>query len=176
MSQTLYGARLWHSGGNQPSLRHDAMGKNSEVFACNDIVQINSAGASPGEIKVASAVVAGTMLVGVAVKAQTMTSTNTTVAKVYPAFIPFYKDTIWLMGTNSDLTDDHTDAGTYYNITGGTGAQQVNVSGGVTTTTSRCVEIVKVDPQNEGGSGAGSGLRKCLVRFLKTPYYNITAT
>jgi hypothetical protein len=80
------------------------------------------------------------------------------------------------MGCNSDLTDNHTDAGTYYNITGGTGAQQIDVSGGVTTTTSRAVEIVKVDPYDEGGSGSGSGLRKALVRILKTPYSNITAT
>src|SRR3990167_7587247 len=58
----------------------------------------------------------------------------------------------------------------------GTGAQQVKVSAGVSTTTLRTVEIVKVDPYDEGGTGAGSGLRKCLVHILKTPYTNIAAT
>jgi hypothetical protein len=176
MGQTLYGARLIQSKGNGPSLRYDAIGKSSEVFAQNDIVQLNSLSGSAGELKVGSAVVAGSMLVGVIAKADTMTATNTTVAKVYPAFIPIYDDQIWLMGCNSDLSNNHTDAGTYYNITGGTGAQQVDVSGSVSTTTLRCVEIVKVDPYNEGGTGAGSGLRKCMVRILKTPYTNITAT
>jgi hypothetical protein len=166
MGQTLYGARLWQSDGGEPELRYDALGKISEVFAQNDIV-----GLSSGELLVQT-----TTAVGVVVKTETMSLTNTTVAKVYPAFIPIYDDQLWLMGTNSDLTDNHTDAGTYYMVTGTTGAQQVNVTNGVTTTTSRGVEIVKVDPYNEGGTGAGSGLRKCLVRILKTPYTNITAT
>ena len=172
----IYGARLLQSKGGQPSLRHDALGKNSEVFAVNDIVQLNSVAGSPGELKVASAVVAGSMLVGVVAKAATMSATNTTVALVYPAFVPIYDSQIWLMGTNSDLTDNHTDGGTYYKLTGGTGAQQVDVSSGVQTTTLRVVEIVKVDPFNKGGSGAGSGLRECAVRILKTPYTNIAAT
>jgi hypothetical protein len=166
MGATLYGARLWQSDGNEPELRYDALGKNSEVFAQNDIVSF-----SAGEILVAT-----TAIVGVVVKTDTMTATNTTVAKVYPGFIPIYDDQLWLMGTNSDLSNNHTNAGTYYTITGATGAQQVKVSVGVTTTTDRVVEIVKVDPYNEGGSGAGSGLRKCVVRILKTPYTNITAT
>jgi hypothetical protein len=173
----IYGARLLQSSGSQPSLRHDALGKNSEVFAVNDIVQLNSAVSTfGGELKVASSVVAGSMLVGVIAKGQTMTSTNTTVALVYPAFTPIYGDQIWLMGTNSDLTDNHTNAGTYYKLTGGTGAQQVDVSSGVQVTTLRVVEIVKVDPFNKGGSGADSGLRECAVRILKTPYTNIAAT
>jgi hypothetical protein len=163
---TLYGARLWQSDGGEPELRYDALGKTSEVFTAGDIVGLTS-----GELLVKT-----TTMVGVVVKTETMSATNTTVAKVYPAFIPIYDDQLWLMGTNSDLTDNHTDAGTYYLINGTTGAQQVGVSAGVQTTTARGVEIVKVDPYNEGGSGAGSGLRKCLVRILKTPYTNITAT
>jgi hypothetical protein len=163
---TLYGARLWQSDGGEPELRYDALGKNSEVFAQNDIV-----GLSSGELLVATSAV-----VGVVVKTETMSATNTTVAKVYPAFIPVYDDQLWLMSTDADLTNNHTDGGTYYTITGATGAQLVSVDGGVATTTNRTVEIVKVDPYNEGGTGAGSGLRKCLVRILKTPYTNITAT
>jgi len=166
MGQTLYGARLWQSDGGEPELRYDAVGKNSEVFAANDIV-----GVSSGQLLVATSAV-----VGVVVKTQTMASTNTTVAKVYPGFIPVYDDQLWLMSTDSDLTGNSTDAGTYYMVTGSTGAQLVKVSAGVATTTNRTVEIVKVDPYNEGGSGAGSGLRKVLVRILKTPYTNITAS
>jgi hypothetical protein len=163
---TLYGARLWQGDGGDPELRYDVVGKDSEVFASNDIV-----GLSSGQLLVTTAAV-----VGVIAKTATMTSTNTTVAKVYPAFIPIYDDQLWLMSTDSDLTGNSTNAGTYYMITGGTGAQLVKVSAGVSTTTNRTVEIVKVDPYNEGGSGAGSGLRKVLVRILKTPYTNITAT
>lgn len=166
MGATLYGARLWQSDGGEPELRYDVLGKNSEAFTAGDIV-----GLSSGELLVATSAV-----VGVVVKTQTMSSTNTTVAKVYPGFIPIYDDQIWLMSTDADLTDNHTNAGTYYTITGATGAQLVSVDGGVATTTNRTVEIVKVDPYNEGGTGAGSGVRKCLVRILKTPYSNITAT
>jgi hypothetical protein len=171
----IYGAKLNQSGGHQPTLRYDTLGKNSEVFACNDIVSISD---DAGALSVETDWVATTTCVGVIAKAQTMESDNETATdhKVYPAYIPIYDDQIWLMGTNSDLTDNHTNAGTYYNITGGTGAQQVDVSGGVSSTTLRCVEIVKVDPFNEGGSGAKSGLRTVLVRILKTPYSNITAT
>ena len=163
---TLYGARLWQSDGGEPELRYDALGKNSEVFTQGDIV-----GLATGELLVQTSAV-----VGVVVKTATMTSTNTTVAKVYPGFIPVYDDQLWLMSTDSDLTDNHTDGGTYYGITGATGAQLVAVSQGARTTTNRTLEIVKVDPYNEGGTGAGSGLRKVLVRILKTPYTNITAT
>jgi hypothetical protein len=166
MGATLYGARLWQSDGGEPELRYDNVGKDSEVFAQNDVV-----GLSSGQLLVQTSAV-----VGVVVKTETMASGNTTVAKIKPGSIPVYDDQLWLMGTNSDLTGNSTDGGTYYPITGATGAQQVNVSDGVTTTTNRNIEIVKVDPYNEGGTGAGSGLRKCLVRILKTPYTNITAT
>jgi hypothetical protein len=165
MGATLYGARLWQSDGGEPELRYDILGNNSEVFAAGDIVGVTS-----GELNVQT-----TAIVGVVVKTQTMSSTNTTVAKVYPGYIPIYDDQIWLMGTDGDLTDNHTDAGKYFMIGGTTGAQHVNVTDEATTT-NRDVEIVKVDPYNEGGSGAGSGLRKVLVRILKTPYTNITAT
>ena len=106
---------------------------------------------------------------GVVAKAQTMGSTNDT---VYPAFIPAQLDDVYLMGTNSDLTDNETNYGTFYGITGSTGAQLVNVSGGVTTTTSRQVMIVKVDPFGIGGTGSGSGLRQCLVKFVRITQFN----
>src|SRR3990167_9675946 len=163
---TIYGARLWTEPKNEADLHYDSFGKNSEVFAVNDIV-----GLSAGQLLVATAAI-----VGVVAKTVTMSSTNVTVAKVQPPYIPIENDQLWLMGTDSDLTGNGTDAGTYYMITGGTGAQQVKVSAGVSTTTLRTVEIVKVDPYDEGGTGAGSGLRKCLVHILETPYTNIAAT
>lgn len=163
MGATLYGARLWQSPDNTPyNLRYDIIGNNSEAFAANDIVSINST----NELVVSTA-----KIVGVVVKSQTMDSDNETVDKTCPGFIPIHHEQVWLMGTNSDLTDNATDVGKYYMITGATGAQQVDVdSGNSTTLTEVNVGIVKVDPYNEGGSGSGSGLRKCLVRFLHTIY------
>lgn len=163
MGQTLYGARLWQTEDNGANLRYDILGKNSEVFAANDIV-----GTSGNDLYVGTDPV-----VGVVVKAQTMASTNVTVAKVYPGYIVADPNTPFLMGTNSDLTSNATDFGTYYGVTGATGAQQVDVTTGARTTTARTVMIVKVDPYNEGGTGAGSGVRKVLVRFVNTPHLNI---
>ena len=105
-----------------------------------------------------------------------MSSTNQTVAKVYPGFIPAGDDTLFFMGTNADLTGNATNGGTFYGLSGATGAVVVDVTSGVTTTTSRQVEIIKVDPRNIGGTGAGSGLRECLVKFVKTPSINIGIT
>ena len=166
----LYGAKLWQeSRCNGTDLRYDTIGKNSEVFADGDPVTIAS-----GVLKVVAA--ATDPIVGVVEKKQTMTSDNQTVAKVYPGFTPSFDGTIFLMGTNSDLTGNATNDATYYGLTGSTGAVQVNVSSGVTTTSSAQVEIVKVDPRNIGGSGSGSGLREVLVKFIRTPSVGGVAT
>lgn len=162
----ITGAKLWQSGGNGVNTRYDTIGKNSEVFAAGDIV-----GLSSGDLLVNT-----TAIVGVAMKTVTMASDNVTVAKVKPGFIAVNDETIWLMGTNSDLTSNAVDGGTYYPVTGGTGAQVLNVAGGVATAHRRTVMVLKVDPYEEGGTGAGSGLRKCLVRILSTPYTNVTIT
>lgn len=169
MSVTIYGAQLWQEGRNESDLRYDTIGKNSEVIAANDPLTITS-----GVL-----LVAGTTdsVTGVAAGAATMTSNNATVAKVTPAYLPIADATIFLMGTNADLTGNATNGGTYYKLTAATtGTVQVDVTSGVQTTTARVVEIVKVDPMNLGGTGAGSGLRTCLVRFVKTPYTNVTIT
>lgn len=144
--------------------RYDIIGNNSEVFTAGDVVTT-----SGGDLVVASAT---SVVFGAVIKTATMTSDNETVAKVCPAVIP-PENTVFLMGTNADLSGNDTDVGTYYKLTGATGAQQVDVTSGVTTTTSRIVEIVKVDPRNIGGTGSGSGLRECLVRFVKTPILNV---
>jgi len=161
----LYGAQVWQEKSNASNARYDVVGKNSEVFTSNDIVTIDGTNG----LKVAGAT---DVVNGVVLKTATMASDNQTVAKVTPAYVPA-EDTVFLMGTNSDLTGNVSDPGDYYKLTGTTGAQQVDVTSGVQTTTSRIVEIVKVDPRNIGGTGSGSGLRECLVRFVKTPVLNV---
>lgn len=161
----LYGAEVFQEGANPSNLRYDIIGNNSEVFTRNDIVTT-----SGGDLVVASAT---SVIFGVVAKTQTLTSDNETVAKVRPGFVDPQADTIFLMGANGDFSGNDTDVGTYYKITGATGAQQVDQASGVQTTTSRIVEIVKVDPRGIGGTGSGSGLREVLVRFVKTPFLNV---
>ncbi len=168
MSQIIYGATVDQEGRNESDFRYDVIGNNSEVFTSGDPVTISS-----GDLQVAGAT---DPITGVVVKTQTMTSDNETVAKVKPAYIPVSDSTIFLMGTNADLTGNNTDGGTYYKLVGTTGIVQVDVSAATATGSARVVEIVKVDPFNEGGTGSGSGLRKCLVRFVKTPYTNVAIT
>lgn len=161
----IYGASVFQESGNASNLRYDVIGNNSEVFTKGDLVTT-----SGGDLVVASAT---SVIFGVVAKTQTMASDNETVAKVCPAFVDPSPDTIFLMGSNGDFSGNDTDVGTYYKITGATGAQQVDQASGVQTTTSRVVEIVKVDPRGIGGTGAGSGLREVLVRFVKTPFLNV---
>lgn len=165
INQTLYGAQVWQEIGNSSNLRYDTLGKDSEVIAVGDPLSIQS-----GVLSVATAV---QTIIGVAAKAATMPNPNDT---VYVPYVPADPTTLFLMGTNAALTDNETDGGTYYKLTGTTGIVQVDVTSGVQTTSSRVVEIVKVDPNQVGGTGAGSGLFQALVRFVKTPYGNIQIT
>ena len=167
MARTIYGAEVFRTsdGSGTVNIEYDAIGKNSEVFAQGDIV-----GLASGLLLVTT-----TTMVGVVVKTQTVASDNQTVAKVKPGYIPLFNDTLFLMGANSDLSVT-AGPGTYYPITGATGAQQIDVDGGVATGATRNVEIVQVDPFNDGGTGSGSGLRIAVVRILKTPYQNVTLT
>jgi hypothetical protein len=161
----LYGAQVYQENRNESDIRYDLLATDSEEFNVGDPVTCVS-----GQIEVVDA--ATDEVLGVAVKKQTAGATNTT---LYPGYIPATQDTVFLMGTNSDLTDNETDFGKFYGLTGATGAIQVNVSGGETTTTSRQVVIVKVDPRVIGGSGAASGLREVLVKFFRTPFQNTGA-
>ncbi len=147
---------------------YQAIGKNSEVFSVNDPVTITA-----GVVEVAGTT---ETIFGVCDKTVTMTSDNQTVAKVVPPLIPT-DGLLFLMGCNADLTGNATDGGTYYKLTTATsGAVQIDVASGVQTTTARVVEIVQVDPQAVGGTGAGSGLRQALIRFVKTPNSNVAIT
>ncbi len=161
---TLYGAKVFQELNNESNARYDIIGNNSEVFTSGDVVST-----SGGDLIVAGAT---DVVFGVTTKTQTLASDNETVAKVCPPVIPA-EGTVFLMGSNGDFAGNATDVGTYYKLTGATGAQQVDQASGVQTTTSRVVEIVKVDPRNIGGTGAGSGLREVLVRFVKTPVLNV---
>ena len=158
---TLYGARLWQEayGTGSPDYRYDIIGNNSEDFDTGDPVSANSTGeliVYTGSLSIA----------GVAVKDVTLASDNETVGKVTPAYIPS-EDHAWLMGTNSDLTDNATDYGKYYKLTGASGLVQVDVTSGVQTDNNRQVMIVKVDPRAIGGTGSASGVREVLVKFVK---------
>ena|ERR1035437_7637410 len=162
MAVTLYGAQLDKATSADSNAQYDVIGKTSEVIAAGDVLSMVS-----GVLLVTAA--ATQAVAGVAITPSTAAQNDAT---KYIGFIPADENYTWLMGTNSDLTDNKTDYGTFYGITGATGAQQVNVSGSVTTTTSRQVMIVKVDPFKIGGSGAGSGLRQVLVKFIRTPEFN----
>ncbi len=161
----IYGVTEIQTPANPSNLRYDTLGKDSEVIAVGDPLSIQS-----GVLSVATAV---QNIVGIAAKKATMGATNDT---VYPPYIPISLDAVYLMGSNGDFTDNETDGGTYYKITGTTGVVQVDQASGVQTTTNRIVEIVKVDPFNEGGSGSGSGLRKVYVKIVKNPAFNLTTT
>jgi hypothetical protein len=137
---TYYGAKLVSSPVNGVNLDGgQVIGKNSEVFAEGDPVTID---ASNG-LKVAGTTDA---IYGIAIKAQTMTGSNQTVAKVKPSVIVPDLDYEFLMGCNAVLTP-LTSVGAFYKLTAATtGAVQVDVTSGVQTTTNRVVECSCVDP------------------------------
>lgn len=160
MSQIIYGAQPWNPNDEEMDINYDVIGQNSQAFTLYDPVTYAS-----GVLDVAGTTNA---VVGVAMKTDTMSSDNQTVAKVTPGYVPVSEDIVFFMGTNADLTGNATDPGTYYKLTTGTsGAVQVDVASGVQTTSSRVVMIKQVDPQGLGGTGSGSGLRQCLVIFVK---------
>ena len=158
MAATIYGAQLATAPDEASNFDGGrVIGKNSEVFTAGDVVTIAS-----GVLDVAAAT---SQVYGVVQKTETMASDNESVAKVKPSVqVPDYAYE-YLMGTNADLAA--TSVGTYYKLTGTTGAMQVDVSAGAMTGTAAIVECSKVDPFNEGGSGSGSGLRQGYFRFIK---------
>ncbi len=165
----IYGASVAQSPQNEVNVQYDILGKNSAAFTVGDPITIASN----------VALVAGNSdtVIGFAVKTQTMAADNLTVAKVTPGYVPVETNMLYLMGTNTDLTSTAANFGAYCALTGNTtGTVQVDGSNLAQTTSNRVVVIDKVDPFNEGGTGAGSGLRTVLVRFVKTPYNNVAIT
>jgi len=159
MAQTIYGAELYKSPVNETNFVYPTYGKNSEVFTYGDVCTLDGTNG----VLVASAT---SQVAGVSAKTQTMSGTNQTVAKVKPALIQVTPDMEFLMGTNSDL-NALTSPGVYYKLTGTTGAMQVDVTSGAQTLGNRVVVCTQVDPQDEGGTGAGSGLRQGVFKFVK---------
>jgi hypothetical protein len=166
----LKGAQLWQTQGNASNLRYDILGKDSEVVAVGDPLTISS-----GVLKVVSA--ATDPIVGVAAKAITAAQMGADNDTVYVPYIPVDDTTVWLMGTIADCTDNETNGGVYYKLctsatatyTAPTGALVVDITAGAQTTTGIQVMVLKVDPRGIGGSGANSGLREVLVKFMRTP-------
>lgn len=147
---------------NEVNYASDIMGKNSEAFTAGDPVYNVS-----GQLAVAGTTVS---VIGIAAKTVTMSSDNVTNAKVQPLYIPVNEGDVFLMGSNGDFTGNSTDGGTYYKLTANTtNTVQVDQANGVQTTTSRVVMIKEVDPFSDGGTGAGSGLRKVVVIFVRHP-------
>ncbi len=166
----IYGASVAQSAQNPVNVLYDIIGKNSAAFTVGDPITVVSG----------RALVAGNSdtVVGIVVKTQTMATNNLAAGtNVAPGYIPVDNDTLFLMGVNTDLTNTATNFGNYCALTANTtGTVQVDGSNVAQTTSNRVVAIQVVDPFNEGGTGSGSGLRTVLVRFVKTPYTNVTIT
>lgn len=152
-------AKLYKAPMIEDNYTYDAIGKNSEVFSDGDLV---TTGGGAG-LRVA---VAGDSIIGVKAGKETMTSTNQTVALVKPGFQPIDMDYEYAIDTNADL-NALTSVGATFNITGTTGAQLVDVAGGVTSGSTALVICTKVDPSGLGGTGVGSGLRKGVFKIVK---------
>lgn len=154
---------------NEVDINYDVVGKNSAAFTLGDPLTIASG----------VALVAGNSdtVIGIAVKTQTMAANNVGTVNVTPGYIAVDTNLLYLMGTNTDLTSTQVNFGNYCALTGNTtGTVQVDGSNVARTGADRVVVIDQVDPFNEGGSGSGSGLRTVLVRFVKTPYTNVSIT
>lgn len=160
MSVTTYGATVFHSPTKETNTDGGiVIGKNSEVFTAADLTTIDHTNG----LKVAGA---ADDIYGVVLKTQTMGASNQTVNLVTPMCFVADQSYQWLMGTNADLSP-LTSVGQYYAITGTTGIQQVDVSGGAVTGASRQVICTAVDPNALGGTGSGSGVRQGLFQFVK---------
>lgn len=152
-------AKLKLMPGAYENFASNVIGKNSEVLSDGDLVTTTGAAG----LKVAAA---GEAIIGVKIGAETMTSTNATVAFVKPTYMPLDQDYEFEMDTNADLSV-LVSPGSSYNITGTTGAIVVDVLGGVQTGATAIVTCTKVDPSQLGGTGVGSGLRVGLFKITK---------
>lgn len=149
----IYGATLFKSPKNGTNFGYDVIGKNSEVFAAGDPVTID---ATAGTLRLYTTT---NPIAGVIVKAATMSSTNDTVALVKPARYVADEDDEFLMGCNTALVA--TSVGTYYKLTGATGAVQVDTTSGAQTLLNRVVVCTAVDPNGL------SDLTQGLFKFVK---------
>jgi len=151
--------KLLRMPGYNDNFAGNVLGKNSEVLTDGDLVTtVGALGlkvAAPGEA-----------IIGVMQGTYTMTATNVTVKKEEVIFRPIDQDYEFEADTNADL-DPLLSVGSAYNIIGLTGAQMVDVLGGVTTGANAIVSCVQVDPAGLGGTGVGSGLRVGVFKIIK---------
>lgn len=136
-----YGAEIYKSPTKETNLTYNEIGKNSEVFTLGDFLTDGANG-----LAVAGATDA---VIGICAKTQTMTATNETAAKVYPAYNPIDQDYDYLCGCNGNL-DALASPGIFYKLAGTTGAMQVDVNSGAQTTSNRVVVCTGVDPLKTG--------------------------
>lgn len=128
-----------------------AVGTNSTQFTKGDILEKNS-----GFLKVVNG---GTdILIGISDYSGTMASDNQTVAKQEVPYIPADRDFLFEMDFDNDAAA--ADQGSYFTITGATGAQQVSYASKSATVGQ--VVLEKLDPRGEGS------VRRGLFRFAKT--------
>lgn len=116
----------------------DIIGNNSEAFATGDPVNIDS----NGHLIVATA---GVKVIGFATDTVTMTSDNETVAKVKPNYIPAQPGVL-MVYTADQAAVSADDIGEYADLTGTTGAIQMNLTAGATGQ----FLVRQIDPEGDG--------------------------
>lgn len=129
-------AQRFYTDPNLLGVGPPVIGKNSEAFAYADPVNIDS----NGWLVVAPA---GERILGWCLETVTMAATNQTVAKVKPKYVPALGV---LMQITADQTCTQTDVGAYADITGTTGAINVNLAAGA----SGSLFVWQFDPAGDG--------------------------
>lgn len=119
----------------------DQIGKNSEVFALGDAVVLAS-----GFLRASAA---GEAVLGFANQALTMASNNETVAMATVEFVPAYPNRQFECDFSAAVTQA-TAVGFYADLTGGTGAQQLDQS--TLSSTTGQFFVTKLDPRGEGST------------------------
>jgi hypothetical protein len=130
-------AQKFYKVGPDVPVEASVVGKNSEVFAVADPVTIAS-----GFLKVAAA---GERIIGYALDAVTMASDNQTVAKVAPKIYPALNGLVQMQYT-ADQAAVATDVGLFADLSGTTGAIQINLAGGA----SGQFVVLDYDPEKDG--------------------------
>ena len=160
MARFVYGFELYRPQQQAHDYFYPGYGANSEVFAKGDPVAAGATGL----------VVAGTTatVIGIAVRDQTMSSTNQTAAKVRPALIPTNPEYEFLASGNADM-NSLTQIGITYQLVGTTGAIMVDVTTGTRAAVTNAAVIIctDIDPDREGGAGDEGGARLGVFRFVK---------
>ena len=144
----MYGANYLRLAYDEAPLSY-AIGTNSEVFNKGEIVSFAS-----GYLTINT----GNLVpAGIVDTSKTMASDNVTVAKVQ---VPFMSaDQVMTFEMDFDSAETVAYQCYFYQITGATGAQKVSQS--THSTTVGIVQLVKLDPRNEGSTTRG------LFRFAR---------